>query len=193
MTKRQNRFAQYIFSIEESPEEVITDNGREFNNGQFKKLCVQRKIKYTTVGVESHRSNGRVERVIRTVREAILKRGCKTQEEELLKIEDLYNNTYHSAIKCTPSEAWNDITGLARLENGPEGKYQKQFKRRWREQFKVRQQVKMAQRENLGTHQKDTKGRFVKSGVVVGKCGGDSYLVKDENGKLSKRRHFGLM
>ncbi|WUR02940.1 integrase catalytic domain-containing protein [Vairimorpha necatrix] len=55
------------------PEEIITDNGREFYNEGFRELCNRLEIKHRKVSVESHRSNGRAERVIGTLRESILK------------------------------------------------------------------------------------------------------------------------
>ncbi|KAI5177603.1 hypothetical protein PAEPH01_2493, partial [Pancytospora epiphaga] len=42
----------------------ITDNGKEFCSGEFREMCEDKGIKHNKVGVESHRSNGRVERVI---------------------------------------------------------------------------------------------------------------------------------
>jgi hypothetical protein len=52
-------------------EEVVTDNGREFCNSVVKNMLDEGNIKHRTVSVESHRSNGRVERIIRTLREGL--------------------------------------------------------------------------------------------------------------------------
>lgn len=55
------------------PEYMIKDNGREFQNDEFKKFPRTLGIEHRSVDVEAHRSNGRVERVISTIREGILK------------------------------------------------------------------------------------------------------------------------
>ena len=55
------------------PEKMITDNGRKFSNEIMRKWIKEIGIEHRLVSVESHRSNGRVERVIRTIREGLLK------------------------------------------------------------------------------------------------------------------------
>lgn len=62
--------------------------------------------------------------------------------ERIRGIIDAYNDTYHSGIKCTPREAmFGDESGIARQENGPDGKYQMRFKKRHREEFKTGQEL----------------------------------------------------
>ncbi|KAI5176413.1 hypothetical protein PAEPH01_2290, partial [Pancytospora epiphaga] len=39
----------------------------------FKTMCSKRNIRHTTVSVESHRSNGRIERLLGTIREGLVK------------------------------------------------------------------------------------------------------------------------
>ena len=51
-------------------EKIITDNGKEFGSRKFEKMYAREKVEHTKVSVESHRSNGRVERVIGTIRES---------------------------------------------------------------------------------------------------------------------------
>lgn len=46
------------------PETLISDNGKEFMNEFFKKMCRSLEIRLHVVGIEYHRSNGRIERVI---------------------------------------------------------------------------------------------------------------------------------
>lgn len=43
------------------PEEIITDNGKEFCNEQMRKLCNTVGIEHRKVSLESYRSNGRIE------------------------------------------------------------------------------------------------------------------------------------
>ncbi len=174
------------------PDEIITDNGKEFVNEEMRKYLIDREIKHNKVGVESHRSNGRVERAIRTIRDGLIKNQTGTILERLDVVLKKYNNSYHSGIKCTPSEAFRDSTGKAMIENSCKGRYAKQFKRRFREEFRVGQKVRVTQRDNLGRSAKGVRGRFVRLGIIIDIFKGDSYLVRMEDGKIRKKRHYDL-
>lgn len=174
--------------------ELIADNGKEFVSDEFRMMCSEKNIKHTTVNVESHRSNGRVERLIGIIREGLVKQREDTLEERIIRIVNVYNGMYHSAIGCTPIEAMVNETGNVRIENSPEGKYAKRFKKRWRWRFDIEQKVRIATRENIRNDAKEAKGRFIMSGAIMEVCEGDSYVVKldDESGRLVKKRHYDL-
>jgi hypothetical protein len=106
----------------------------------------------------------------------------------------MYNRTYHSGLKCTPLEAINErnMDVEVKWENSGDGDYAKKFIKRAREQFTVGQAVRIAKRENLGNDGKRDSGRFVRNGVILDICGNDSYLVKTEEGKIIKKRHYDL-
>ena len=89
---------QRWFENERRPVEVITDNGKEFGNSTFKKLCWDYGVEHRVVSVEAHRSNGRVERAIRTIREGVLKAEGKTLEDKLRYTVRKYNETYHLVL-----------------------------------------------------------------------------------------------
>lgn len=174
------------------PEELVTDNGKEFCNNQMDELCRQMKINHRKISIESHRSNGRIERIIRTVRESILKnKNLKfvNKVEEAIK---KYNLSYHVGIKCTPLEASLDNTGLVMEENSPEGNYASRFKRWHREKFIRHQKVRVSKKENLIGCDKYIKGRFLDLGVIKEVCPNDSYIVRLENGRYVKKRHYDL-
>jgi hypothetical protein len=171
------------------PEQLITDNGKEFCSISFEKFCAERNILHRKIGVESHRSNGRVERVIRTIREGLYKVKEGSLEERLKRIICGYNDTYHSGIKCTPGEALSKKIDGAMVENMGVGTYSQRFKRRFREEFKEGEEVRIAKYENLQGQGKWTKGRFTQLGRVAAKCGKDSYLIYKEDGKITKKRH----
>lgn len=182
--------------IEENglPEEIVTDNAQEFTSEEMWKYLIDRKIKHRRVSVESHQSNGRVERVIRTIREALVKieRG-QPLEEKLREIEEGYNNKYHKGVKCAPNGAWeNGDTEELRERNSKDGAYAKQFKKLAREEFEVGDKVRVASSENMGNQAKAYKGRFIEEGVITDKCGSDSYLVRGSDGRFTKRRHYDL-
>jgi hypothetical protein len=75
-------------------------------------MFVSNEITHRKVTIESHRSNGRVERLIGTIREGLVKNdSILGMEEKTEKIIESYNKTYHTAIKCTPNEARDDNSG----------------------------------------------------------------------------------
>lgn len=63
-------------------EKYITDNGKAVCGKEFKDWCTERKVQHRIVSVESHRSNGRVERVIGTIREGLMKNQKGTTEKK---------------------------------------------------------------------------------------------------------------
>ncbi|KAF9754348.1 hypothetical protein NGRA_3368, partial [Nosema granulosis] len=174
------------------PEEYVTDDGKEFDNEDFRLMCRRMDINHSKVSIESHRSNGRVERVIGTFRESIMKQVEEVFEDKVGKDIKIYDNSYHSGIRCTPIEARQDETGEDMIENGLEGIYQKQFIRRKRETFDVGQRVRIAKKENLKGCDKYEKGRFLEMGQVQDRCKGDSYIVRLDNGRMVKKRHYDL-
>jgi hypothetical protein len=171
------------------PSSVISDNGREFCNSEFSRMCIDYGILHRKVGVESHKSNGRVERVIGSLKEGLRKSNERIFEEKVRQVTLGYNETYHCGIGCTPVEAWNDESG-AMIENSSSGRYSSRFKRRFREKFSVGQEVRMGHRENV--KEPGGKGRFTEIGRVQEKCGGDSYLVRKCDNRIVKKRHYDL-
>ncbi|MGL4850595.1 MAG: reverse transcriptase domain-containing protein, partial [Clostridium sp.] len=174
------------------PDELITDNGKEFCSEEFEKWCSENDIQHRKVGLEAHRSNGRIERAIRTIRDAFIKQGCGSFEEKITNAIQGYNNTMHSGIKCTPREAWDMDSNTVAIENDAMGDYADKFKKRYREIFVENQAVRIAKRDNLGTLSKTDKGRFRDSGKIMFRCENDSYVVKRVDGKLLKKRHYDL-
>ena len=174
------------------PEGIVTDNAKEFQNDQMRELCSLMDIEHRKIGIESHKSNGRVERIIRTVRESILKSNKKTFEEKVGEAIEKYNNSFHVGINCTPIEATNDTTGMVMMENSPMGNYAGRFKKWYREKFERNQVVRVSKRENLLGCSKYVKGRFLEVGRIIEICPGDSYIVKLNNRRLVKKRHYDL-
>lgn len=185
-------FIKELCSKGKKPEEIITDNGKEFVNVKIRDLCSELDIEHRKVSIEAHRSNGRVERVIGTLRECIAKSNLRRFEDKVNKSIEIYNKSYHSGLKCTPIEAVQDETGKVMLENGREGNYAKLFVARKREKFYKNQVVRVTKKENLGNQTKYKKGRFTDMGMILEICPGDSYIVRLENGRIVKKRHYDL-
>ncbi len=93
------------------------------------------RIKHWKVGLEAHRSNGIIERGIRTIREAVAKQVEGNLDEKIEKAINSYNNSLHTAIKCTPMEAWRDQSMDVCIENDESGEHARYFKKGFREKF----------------------------------------------------------
>lgn len=105
------------------PEEIVTDNGKEFQNDQFRSLCRILDINHRKSSIETHKSNGRVEIIIRTLRESILKSFKSSFIKKLAEGIEKYNKCYHAGVGCTPFEAEKDNSEKIMINNGPDGKY----------------------------------------------------------------------
>ena len=98
---------QSIFKEGRKPKYLWTDKGSEFYNKHFKDLLNKHNIKlYST---ENEKKSSVVERWNRTIKNKMWKRftaqGNTMYLDILPKILKQYNNTKHSSIKMTPTEA----------------------------------------------------------------------------------------
>ncbi|KAI5153777.1 hypothetical protein ENBRE01_3245, partial [Enteropsectra breve] len=152
-TKEIIRKLKGIWEDKGVPKEINSDNAKEFTAKEFFNFCTEHGVSHHLTSVEKHKSNGRVERAIRTVRDGLvkIKNLDMKLEERLGKIEDAYNNTFHRGIEMTPEEAWNESNNEEKLKrmNNEKGEYAKAFKKGKRENFVVGQQVRIANKENL--------------------------------------------
>lgn len=150
-----------------SPEEIISDNGKEFCSQEVKEFMVTKGIEHRKVAPEAHESNGRIERAIRTIRDGLLKSNKDRIADKLVQVINTYNGSYHEAIKRTPLEAivGNDEDLL--IENSKYGKYASKFRKGKIVQFKLGQEVLICKKENLGNKTKETRGRFNEKGKVI--------------------------
>jgi hypothetical protein len=97
------------------PEMIYCDEGSEFNNAPFKKMCKELDIKL----VFTIRHAPIVERFNRTIKEMLHKylqsTGTKTIVNVLPKIVRNYNNSYHSIIGMAPNEVNEDTMHIAQI------------------------------------------------------------------------------
>ena len=91
-------------SIDKTPKNLWVDEGKEFYNTEMKKYCKEKNINmyHTYTGLKSVYA----ERFNRTLRDLIFtylnSNDVKNYLNELPKIVETYNNTYHKSIKETP-------------------------------------------------------------------------------------------
>ncbi|KAG0438722.1 hypothetical protein DMUE_2904 [Dictyocoela muelleri] len=119
---------------------MVTDNGREFNNqkvktwSRLKGICIDFSIPYY------HKSNGRIERLNRTIRDG-LKKTSGSMSKRLENVLLIYNTgVCHRGIGITPEKALLEENRRFILNRSE--KYSKEFKRTNKsEVFQINQKV----------------------------------------------------
>ena len=96
-----------IFERNESPQTIRTDHGTEFVNKIMKQYFISKNIKHYLTSNEIKTSHG--ERVIQTLRMRIARMFRAKNNfnwiDHLQEITEAYNNSNHTAINSTPSQA----------------------------------------------------------------------------------------
>lgn len=95
-------------SINGKMKKLVCDN--EFNNVNVKQFCRNEEINIHFSKPNSHTGNSDVERLNNTITEKIRTLNIEEKlpiREQIAKAIELYNNTYHSALKDTPLRAHN--------------------------------------------------------------------------------------
>ena len=89
-----------------TPEKILSDNGTVFRGQETERVMDEFGVKHVYSSPYTPTANGGVERVNQTVTRFL--KGLTEQEnkwdEVLSKAIMIYNNTYHSEIKCTPTD-----------------------------------------------------------------------------------------
>ncbi|KRH93375.1 putative LTR retrotransposon [Pseudoloma neurophilia] len=167
-----------------SPEEIIVDQGREFNSHKFDDFCSQNKIKKHNTAIEHSEGNGRVERLIRTLRTYFRKEEKrKVDNEKFQEILDKYNHTLNTAIQSSPMEAWQMEMEKTKIANQKTSKYASRFRKKKREEFIEKQIVAV---QEFPRHKENT--RKGATGEIVKKLQNDNYIVEID-GKEKKINH----
>lgn len=192
-TKEITKKLKEIFYEIGRPKQLNSDNAKEFASKEFFNFMTDNNIEHHLTSVEHHSSNGRVERVIRTIRDAIVKtKSLEMSENKLIDIETKYNDSYHKGIGMTPMRAFNqDDKETKEIISKTNRKYTRRFKKRKREKFIDTQPVLISEKENLKDKGK-SHDRFQNEGIIVRQAGTDSYLVRDNNNNLTKIAHCDL-
>ena len=134
-SKKVLRFIQEVYSSLPF-KMLLTDNGKEFSNKLVKEWSRKMNIRHKFSVPYYHKSNGRIERVNRTIRNALRKTpGAITKV--LMKVVDNYNAMVHRGIGMSPNEAlrrenWEKVRSIANI-------YKKEFDRKNKErmQFEI--------------------------------------------------------
>jgi hypothetical protein len=160
---------------------IITDNGCEFENTALKNWVLEKKINHIYSIPYYHKSNGRVERVNRTIRTALKKSGG-TPKAKLNKIIENYNNCYHRALRMSPNDAVQNKNKDEVLKNVP--KYKKEFKKQRNKKSFVLNQNVLVKNETKRTKMDE---EFNGEGIIIERMSGKTYKVKMKNGNCIVR------
>ena len=114
------RDALNIFISEFSPAKLTSDQEKAFMEKRNIELMKEKKVLLQTVPERNHSSLSLIDRFIRTLRDmnrvvdGEINKQSTDEEFKSFSVEkmdeliDIYNNTYHSAIKCTPKEMFDN-------------------------------------------------------------------------------------
>jgi transposase InsO family protein len=86
------------------PEQIVSDNGRQFTSHEFQEFCTGNGIKHTTSSVYHPRSNGEAERFVKTFKDAMSKGPRHDWELTLTRFLFTYRITPHATTGSAPCE-----------------------------------------------------------------------------------------
>ncbi|KAL1263297.1 hypothetical protein QQF64_006036 [Cirrhinus molitorella] len=117
------QFLSTVFSREENPKELISDNGVQFTSHDFKLFLQRRGIIHRMSSLYYPRANGEVERFNRSLKDSLQTaslegRGWKEFTKDFLQA---YRATPHATTQCTPTELLHGRAMLTKLECIPHG------------------------------------------------------------------------
>lgn len=166
---------------------LISDNGKEFSNRFVKEWTNKKGLMHKFTTPYYHKSNGRVERVNRTIREAIRKSKGPVKKNLKLLIEN-YNGMVHRGIGMSPKNAimrenWDVVRNNV-------DKYKNEFKKynKIRTTFQIGDEVLI--RNEMKTKKMDEA--FKEFGEVLERVHGDVYKIKTKAGKTIRRHESQL-
>lgn len=73
------------------PEQLVSDNGKQFDSSEFRRFCTHFEIRLATSSPEYPKSNGIAERTVQTVKESFIK--SKSEGKTLLDILQVLRST----------------------------------------------------------------------------------------------------
>ena len=183
-TKHSKKVLDFLKKVyEEFPyETLVADNGREFFNKKVKKWGNEMGINIKFTIPYYHQSNGRVERVNRTIRNALTKTPGN-HKINLIKVIENYNNARHRGIGMSPNEALLEVNREKVIET--ENKYMKEFEKKNKCTRKVQEGDRVVVKNEIRSDKRDN--RFEIIGTIRKNEYGDIYEILTDSGDLFKR------
>lgn len=175
-------FLDQIYSVMKF-ETLLSDNGREFDNQEVNMWVKKKSINHIFSIPYYKKSNGRVERANRTIRNA-LKKSKGPTKMNIKRIVYNYNNIPHRAIGMSPNDAMNPLNWERVAEHTL--KYSKEFLKGSKVVTKFNDGEKVLIRNEFKTNKMDDE--FRETGTIVKNEYGNIYEILDKNG-CRIRRH----
>ena len=182
---------RHLFSAYGLPKQLVTDNGPQFTSEEFSTFCKQNAVKHIRCAPYHPASNGLAERFVQT-----FKRAMKALAEDKNSFNQTLANfllTYRCMPHATTGEApcqlfmgWKIRTRLNLLRPSCEERVQS---KQAQQKFGHDKHAHLRELEN-GQNvmaRNFRPGPHWVTGVVEGKCGPLSYVVKVGNGQMWKR------
>lgn len=194
---------QFIRDNNDKPIIKLTSDGESaFKSDTFSDYCHEHGIMLKIVPDKAHSTLGIIDRFIRTLRD-MNQPANRSQEQQYDKeyivfspekmrvLIDSYNNTYHTSIKCSPREMYNN----------PE--LERQYIQRCLKQRAIQDNIKdfnlpvgsfvryRMNNEDLAGHKR--RSQFSREKYLIKKRIGDRYLLEAADGKLLSKSRFELI
>ena len=98
-------FEELVVTRVGSPKQLLTDNGTEFVNSNVDKFVKKHNISHITTPVYNPRANPveRVNRVIKTMIIAFVKKDHRDWDHHIYDFRFAYNTAFHSSLQATPA------------------------------------------------------------------------------------------
>ena len=165
---------------------LISDNAKEFSSKIISNWCTENGIKQHFTPPYYHQANGKVERLIRTIREGLqLHEGRGSLRIKLKNVMDVYNSVKHSGTGMSPNDAMNpgewSMLKTKQYEERIQ-KYRRYSKLRKHEIFKEGDEV-LVQEDIIVDKQAP---KYIIGGRIIRALGNDTYEVLIK-GKTIKR------
>uniref|UniRef100_A0A5S6QMM6 RNA-directed DNA polymerase n=1 Tax=Trichuris muris TaxID=70415 RepID=A0A5S6QMM6_TRIMR len=93
-----------IFAVHGLPDTLVSDNGPAFNSAAFRRFCLSNQIRFLRIAPYHPASNGQVERVVHTTKQALRMMAPDRWEIKLSRFLLNYRLTPHSATGLSPAE-----------------------------------------------------------------------------------------
>lgn len=107
-TKHTTEKLEEIFAVFGNPRRLITDAGTAFTSNAFKNFVEEKGIRLFVTAVGLARGNGQVERMNKTVLDALATTGADTTQDnwdtKIIQIQQGLNSTKHRITQYTPAE-----------------------------------------------------------------------------------------
>jgi transposase InsO family protein len=207
------KFLTEVISTYGSPFRIITDKGTAFTAKKFRQFCEAHQIHHVEVAVATPRANGQVERLNRSVLNALstTSKSEDTWDAVVNKVQFAINNTINKTTNKTPSELLmgykpnpsglfkviSDLNDIGRdlealreetqVRMAAEQKRQKRYfdeRRKPPHRYQVNDQVLVATNPTADGSSRKLTDRFMGPLVVTGVLPNDRYRVEDLPGSM---------